>query len=217
MSTYYYTPFQYTDDNERVTWNLLLGMGAKFANCVNGTGVKPKERDTGSAKSMQDLNVVKVKGTSEAEQVLAGAKGSKEQEQFVMGRMGSRGVGGFTTGTKEMEQHMGTSFESGKLKMAGMERGSEGGYTWRKYLTPKELADVLVADGLPNKKFNIKLICCYSAGPLEAEWQQTMELNKWWKAKNGAASEHCGKCLAESLARCLGGLGSPGTELEFAL
>ena len=35
MAKFYYTPFMYTDENERRTWNYYVGKGATFVTCTS--------------------------------------------------------------------------------------------------------------------------------------------------------------------------------------
>src|SRR5690606_6972428 len=86
MPKYYYTPFMYTDENERRTWNYYVGKGATFVTSTN-----PSKSDR---------------------------------------------------------------------------------------MTPEELGQMLVADGLENRRINIRLLVCYGAGPSEIDsdyepWRQT--------------------------------------------
>jgi hypothetical protein len=69
----------------------------------------------------------------------------------------------------------------------------------RKYITPVELADKLVADGLPNKEFNILLVVCFGGGV-----QPNAKEFKDWEAGTGAANGFAKLSIAQSLARSLG-------------
>jgi len=82
----------------------------------------------------------------------------------------------------------------------GRDVGSSGP---RKYMSPEELADQLLSDGLENHKINIILICCYGAGPLESEGRDLKTKPNWIGAPD-ASEVYAGGTLAQSLAKYLG-------------